>query len=379
MSKLNYYINRQRIFAVYFFQKGKDGTMRLMIEDLPNPDRYWNKRKQRCHTPYKHSTKINKLLDVLFDYVVEVRMNCMISGIPFTPYYLKNKIKERLAGTSTTTFKSYADDWLSRLDVKPITKQTYDISVRLIDSILPGLLFDQVSRSLHSTLIKALNKKKYKPNYINRVLKVFRAILQAAYVDGVHDNKFHLTRGFVPAPQDVDSIYLTLSEIELLFNYWSDVTNPEYHRNAINIFLRGCYTGQRWQTYSDMNNLMIYEVNGVEMMNLRQEKTSSSVSVPVSKRLKILLGVDVKKISRQKLSDYVKLVCENCGIDKYKQVSTHTARRTFATNMILAGIDITRVMSITGHKTEKEFRKYVKMDGVLNATKTIHEINQIFG
>ncbi|MFQ8804876.1 MAG: hypothetical protein ACLR8Y_06890 [Alistipes indistinctus] len=42
-------------------------------------------------------------------------------------------------------------------------------------------------------------------------------------------------------------------------------------------------------------------------------------------------------------------------------VKTHTARRSGATNMYLAGIPTIAIMKITGHKTEKEFMKYIKI------------------
>ena len=46
---------------------------------------------------------------------------------------------------------------------------------------------------------------------------------------------------------------------------------------------------------------------------------------------------------------------------KYTCVSTHTARRSFATNSYLRGIDTLLIMAITGHKTESEFLKYIKL------------------
>lgn len=48
-------------------------------------------------------------------------------------------------------------------------------------------------------------------------------------------------------------------------------------------------------------------------------------------------------------------------------VSSHTARRTFATNAYLAGILPARIMLITGHKTEQAFFRYIRIDKVRNA------------
>ena len=42
-------------------------------------------------------------------------------------------------------------------------------------------------------------------------------------------------------------------------------------------------------------------------------------------------------------------------------MKTHTARRSGATNMYLAGIPTIAIMKVTGHKTEREFMKYIKI------------------
>jgi len=39
-----------------------------------------------------------------------------------------------------------------------------------------------------------------------------------------------------------------------------------------------------------------------------------------------------------------------------------TARRSFATNAYQAKIPVRSIMQITGHKTEKEFFKYIKLN-----------------
>jgi len=52
---------------------------------------------------------------------------------------------------------------------------------------------------------------------------------------------------------------------------------------------------------------------------------------------------------------------------KYAWVTSHTCRRSFCTNEFLDGTPITLVMAISGHKTEKAFRKYIKADALEKA------------
>lgn len=54
-------------------------------------------------------------------------------------------------------------------------------------------------------------------------------------------------------------------------------------------------------------------------------------------------------------------------IPKYTLVTTHTARRTGATLMYLDGIDLLTIMKFTGHQTEAEFLKYIRVTAEENA------------
>ena len=46
---------------------------------------------------------------------------------------------------------------------------------------------------------------------------------------------------------------------------------------------------------------------------------------------------------------------------KYQLISTHTARRSFATNAYKAGLPTVAIMKITGHTIERQFLKYIKV------------------
>jgi integrase len=54
-------------------------------------------------------------------------------------------------------------------------------------------------------------------------------------------------------------------------------------------------------------------------------------------------------------------------VKKYTLISSHTARRTGATNMYLAGIPTFRIMLLTGHTTEKSFFRYIRIQKEENA------------
>ena len=52
---------------------------------------------------------------------------------------------------------------------------------------------------------------------------------------------------------------------------------------------------------------------------------------------------------------------------KWELITTHTARRSFATNFYEMGFDASALMQITGHSTEAQFKKYINIDKKRNA------------
>ena len=53
----------------------------------------------------------------------------------------------------------------------------------------------------------------------------------------------------------------------------------------------------------------------------------------------------------------------SCKKPKYEMIKTHTARRSFCTNAYLLGMDSLDIMALSGHKTEANFLKYIKVTG----------------
>ena len=46
---------------------------------------------------------------------------------------------------------------------------------------------------------------------------------------------------------------------------------------------------------------------------------------------------------------------------KWSLLTSHCARRSFCTNNYLMGTDTLTIMAISGHKTERSFRRYLKL------------------
>lgn len=58
---------------------------------------------------------------------------------------------------------------------------------------------------------------------------------------------------------------------------------------------------------------------------------------------------------------------KECTARKCDKVTTHTARRSFATNAYKRNVPTLAIMAITGHKTETSFMKYIRISKEENA------------
>ena len=82
----------------------------------------------------------------------------------------------------------------------------------------------------------------------------------------------------------------------------------------------------------------------------------------------LLIKDEKKDIYRKKLGVY----------EKYKLVSSHTCRRSFATNFYLMGLPALTIMAITGHTTEKSFLAYIKVTPKEHAEKMLALMNEYY-
>jgi site-specific recombinase XerD len=222
-----------------------------------------------------------------------------------------------------------------------------------------------------------IKNKTLSTNSISKVIKNIKMWMASAYEEGLHTNTTYASRMFKKPSEDAENIYL--SEEELLKIRYTTLPSQALE-NVRDIFLLACYTGVRSQDYHKLNNNSRIQGN---MLKVRTEKTDEEVIIPLHPVAESILekyNGRPRIISNQKFNTYIKDVCKLAGIvedttltrtvggkriattkPKYDCVSSHTARRSFATNAYKAGVPTLAIMAITGHRTEKVFLKYVKV------------------
>ncbi len=223
-------------------------------------------------------------------------------------------------------------------------------------------------------------------NYIGALLKDFKLLLRQSHAEGFHENTVFQHRDFKRLVEEVDNVYLSDEELIRLNDL--DLSRDARLDRIRDLFLIGCYTGLRFSDFSELRPENITH-NG-QILTRRTLKTGGRVSIPLNPNILVILakydGVPPRTITNQRMNTYLKELCRRAGfiervevgrtkggfrevraLEKWELITTHTARRSFATNAFLAGVPSVSIMKITGHKSESVFMKYIKVSAEQNA------------
>ena len=184
--------------------------------------------------------------------------------------------------------------------------------------------------------------------------------------------------------EDTCNVYLSLAELSRLHAL---KLNRELSL-VRDIFLIGCYTALRYSDYTRLSE----ENFSHGIISIKTKKTGVRVEIPIHPVVREIIernkGYGFLKYnkSQQNFNVRLKRICMKAGfteeiliertegfnvvkklVPKYQLISSHTARRSGATNMYLAGIPPFRIMLITGHNTETSFYKYIRIQKEENA------------
>ena len=268
--------------------------------------------------------------------------------------------------------------------------------------------FDDIDLEFYKDYTAYLNKRNYSINSVGKCIKQLKTIMSLAEAEGYHHNAKYKDKRFKGTRVDVDSIYLTREELEKIMAVPADQLSPG-KQLARDIFIIGVWTAQR---VSDYNNLQpedfhsttkrwiedvpdpehpsqttaVIKTKEITYVDIRQQKTGAKVSIPCSTELKAILdkyNYNIPHLPDQDINRYIKEIGKLAGlteeveiestkggkstlerIPKYQLIHSHTARRTGATLMYLAGIDIYDIMKVTGHASPEILKKYIKADSL---------------
>lgn len=397
-----------RIITLYYsFTLIKGQKRRYTITTKESiQSKYWDLKKQRVKSTGTSiqatiNTQLNKYEESIIDY---------FSTTEITDSTAKHQVEQLMSGLypqgklpELQKVEAPADpepikqisflEWVTGFiptapNRQPSTKRQYGTTLthlRIFSKTSWGnrdILFDDIDKSFIEAFEGYLTfTAKLSKNTIGSHKKNIKMFMNESADYDIHSNlKFKKGKAFRVETEDVESI--ALSEVELDTIYTLDLTLKPALERVRDMFVIGCYTALR---YSDLHQVKMERITD-DILTITATKTGGVVSVPISHVVKDILrkynNVLPKVLSNQKFNKALHEIARLAGFNdiiettgtkagainhttlfKSDMIKSHTARRTAATNMYLLGVPTITIMSITGHKTEKQFMKYIKVTG----------------
>lgn len=359
-------------------------------------EKFWDDKNQQVKRSFSGSDRLNIYLNKFKQKVENIVNDLLISGDEPTTNYVKSiyqSDKTEVEKKKQYTFFEYAEIYIS--NNKKISSSTKKSYRTVLNKLKEYEKYARVKLDWSSfdmdfyydffefyTGIEGLTN-----NGFGKVIKNIKAIMNDAISNGYNTSFGFQHKNFKAIREDVNNIYLNEEELQEIIDL--DLSGQSNLEQVRDLFIFGCYTGLR---YSDFSQVKPEHIQG-EILRIKTQKTDEWVSIPLLPAVKNIMekyknrpNSLPKSCTNQTMNRHIKEIGELAKINdselkirnkgkarietlfnKYELICTHTARRSFATNMFKRGIPARVIMKITGHKTEKAFSSYIKITQDENA------------
>lgn len=350
------------------------------------PAQYWDHPNQRVRKSFPGHSGINNYIDHKRNEIDSIRLDLKTRKIDPTVDAVRREFtKDSEPSVAREINPEIMHHWSEFIahqrDVKRLAESTlkqYNLSKNVLESfqihIGSKLTFDMINQSFMNDFTRYLyGEKKYTPNSLGGRVKHLKTFLEWAVSKDLTTNiKF---KKFKKPGNETTIITLTQSELDTL--YYLDLSSQKRLERVRDIFILGCATGLRYSDYSVLVSANFRE----DYIIISTEKMDKQVRIPMNDYSRAVIKKypnGLPRISNINLNKYIKEV----GIlakfftehevttfksgqkqkffkPLYSLLTSHCARRTFATQSLQRGMQMTDVMKITGHKDVRSFMRYV--------------------
>jgi integrase len=234
--------------------------------------------------------------------------------------------------------------------------------------------FETIDMNFYHAFDKYMKDELLSGNSRGKHFKEIKALFREAMDRDIEVNLSFQKKSFKVIRIPTDSTYLNIQEL-IKISIVPLPVNLQAHRD---IFLMACFVGVRHSDWNQISQSNCVIENGKELLKIKQTKTVDIIHIPVHPLVNEILnkykGELPKVISNQKFNEALKEISKMAdlgmvsingqSVEKWTEITTHTARRSFATNAYLSkSLEVYQIMKCTGHKTEASFLAYLKLNG----------------
>lgn len=296
--------------------------------------------------------------------------------------YIKAKTK-KVSADMPRIYRNMKDHLLAfeRFRTKSITFESLDI--RFYEEFVEFLTYDYVLARRKKQIVGL------KTNTVGKTIKQFKTFLKDRIKKKIIPS-FDMD-DWIVLEVEVDAVYLSVTEIKTLNKF--NLSKHSHLINYRNDLVLGCLTGLRFSDFSKIKQNDLRE----GMLFKKQQKSDHWVVIPLRKDAKQILEnrsfENFKSLTNAEFNRHIKSLAKLAGITEpvthsYKKgnklitetkpkcdwITSHTCRRSFCTNEFLAGTPSSLIMKISGHKSEKDFFKYIR----ISPEEAAHKMQEIW-
>ena len=359
-------------------------------------DHYWDPVLQCSKKAYPSHLSFNTYLRTFRQRIEDIVNQCFIKNQNPTTVLVKQLYVEQ-QNTFTNTSISFFD--YCEQFIEQSKKHKAYATVKSYKTIVNKLLQYQnyANVSLHwnsfdlsfyyDFLHFYTSVQGYHTNGFGRVIKILKVILNESFDLNIHQNTAYKHKHFKVLTEEVNNIYLNEDELQHIISL--DLSSYPTMQSVRDAFIIGCYTGLRFSDIAKINKQNI--VNN--SIKIKTQKTDQWVTIPLLEPVRTIMASYrlsssgfPKVCCNDTTNKHLKHIGELAGLNdivikvrskgktrveqhlpKFQLITTHTARRSFATNLFKKGVPSRVIMLITGHKSEKSFNSYIKINSDENA------------
>lgn len=306
-------------------------------------------------------------------------------------FYQPEKEKHQAPKRLIKFFDFYAD--IKKNDLSATRKRRLKVVKRKVKRFETHtgqkVFIPEINDVFKNDFLDYAHEKRYSDNTLKSDFSVIKTVCNYARQWGIKTSL--QLQNLKVKTETIKSPYLNTGELERIKAL--DFSDNDRLDNARDWLLISCYTGQRVSDFMRFTPEMITKREGRPYLELTQKKTGKKVVIPFLKEAREVFkkrnGHYPRPITPERYNDYVKEVCkaaklnkkikgkkvkciandpdkatrndyrkETGHFEKWRLVSSHVGRRSFATNYY-GKVPTNYLIKITGHSTEKMFLNYI--------------------
>lgn len=347
-------------------------------------DKQWDQKNGKAIGQTKVANELNSYLDFVKSKLLLKKRELEETGHDITAYSLRNYYQgiDNLDKTILSIFRDHNEkcEGLINKDFAPGTVERYKTCYKhLSDFIKTKYKRDDIQiNEINPMFIKDFEfyikvNRKCANNTTVKYLKNFKKIILIALANGWLKSdpfasiKYHL--------DDVDLAYLDDVELDKLMKKEFSIDRVQQVKD---IYIFCCFTGLAFVDVSSLKASDIIIKDDQLWIRKQRQKTKNWCHIPILPPAQNILekykdnpicqkrGLLLPVSSNQKMNAYLKEIADITGIKK--NLSTHTARHTFATTVTLANqVSMEVVSKMLGHSSINMTKKYARVvDDLIN-------------